>query len=494
MSAPFDFKNYSSQLGKKMINVHSSNKFLTHPDKQKESLKLCLDFNPKCNSSRGSILLIGMFKSGFKRFIKTEEQFNELQKDIDSLFEEIVNMDFVQNELFVEFKSCVEDVQKRGFETYSQYVQNYEIFSAKNIPNHLMYLNSGFIPNYQIPQYQFLPQHPNIKRDFPYNTVEQEEPPRKKPVIHEEKDESMEEKNQSNDEEKIEPNLTEFIKAPIQYFNSLDISLDQKFEFFLTFQESFKNYIQKKENVIDFDEIAIQNIKKSTNEEVKKILENPNLMKKFCEKLFHNRISEAKKNGKLSLGLKKYILKLTGEKMERYPKKNEDALERLVIADLFHEWSSSNQKSEFIEEFDQVINFQNCRIRNSGNILIDAIKNGLIAKVDLSEFIKEIEILFKQMEKYFDGEDPMISLVAQKKYNESLKNENQQLKKEIESLKKTTNENQSIKKVYIVKQEEKLFIKKDEHLTDEKDRQIEALKKICESQDLELKELERKVE
>eukprot|EP01080_Neovahlkampfia_damariscottae_P002555 gene2555-3517_t len=226
-------------------------------------------------------------------------------------------------------------------------------------------------------------------------------------------------------EKKNSKEFKSFIDDPVIFFKKMNVNHDIKKQTFKQFRDIYQKFIKNIEDNDDLKEMMINRIETSRNSEIIKMLNDINLMKKKYKQEFIEVVSKSKKNFGLSKILRKTIFLAMEDKKDDHPNSNEEEVCELVYEDLFIEWSEN--KSEFVEEFDGLLDFKEIAKKYLKPMIFKSIRSGEISNVDYSEFFPEIEEFFEITEKYF-SDDGFVSYYEMKKENESLKEENEFLK------------------------------------------------------------------
>eukprot|EP01080_Neovahlkampfia_damariscottae_P012935 gene12935-7516_t len=224
-----------------------------------------------------------------------------------------------------------------------------------------------------------------------------------------------------------------FIDDPVIFFKKMNVNHDTKKQIFKKFHDIYQKFIKNIKDNDDLKEMMINRIGKSTNSEIIKMLNDIDSLKKHYKQEFIEVVSKSNKFNKI-------IFLAMANKVDDHPNSNQEEISKLVYQDLFIEWSEN--KSEFVKQVDDLLNFKEMSKKNLNPMIFKSIRSGEISNVDYSEFFPEIEEFFEITEKYFtDDEQPdaFVSYYDWKKEIKTLKKENElmkeEMKKEINTLK-----------------------------------------------------------
>eukprot|EP01080_Neovahlkampfia_damariscottae_P002581 gene2581-3543_t len=241
-----------------------------------------------------------------------------------------------------------------------------------------------------------------------------------------ENEKSVEQKEiekKKKEEEEILKKFDEFISQPIEFFKKLKVSYNSKKQHFEVFLNKYQKFAKNIDGNDYLENIMIERLEKSKDSKMIEVLSD-SLRKSYKQK-FIEVVSESKKKLGLpkKLGIKLSLL--VYDKAEEFPDLNEEQLYQLIYEDEFIEWSEN--KSEFMKEFDELVGFDGLSGMDSQPNIFKAIRSGEISGIDYSQFFPELEQFFGTMKKYF-GDDSMEVFLK-------LTNENESLKQQIEILK-----------------------------------------------------------
>ena len=228
----------------------------------------------------------------------------------------------------------------------------------------------------------------------------------------------------------------EFFLGPLEFFQNSNKLFVENRAIFNVFQKRFQLYLKKiKDETLD--EILLKNIEKSENPKIISKLNNKSWLRGKYENDFLQKIEELNKKPATSKELKQANAVIY-TKLSEYVLKHEEEKEKLfqlVFKDLFQEWV--DQKSNFMDFFDEMVNFKS---NSEIDLKLEIIKDIKSGKIQYEDIFFEIERHFKTLSDYFnnlENDDGMKLFISNRFYQEEInvqKKENHALKEKIQQL------------------------------------------------------------
>jgi len=193
-----------------------------------------------------------------------------------------------------------------------------------------------------------------------------------------------------------------FISNPIESFKTSTESFEKKKKNFQSFQKKYFLIKSNPLNSNDLDELIISNMHLSSDSKIQNLLNDQNLFRNYYKNEFIQEIKKIKESSSSSdfKKIRKEIRLMINQKEDEIEDDiSETELSSLVYEDFFEEWVS--KKSNFMNEFDKMIDFENKVKKDSRKIILELIQSGK-QKIDFSEIFSEFEKEMKKVESYFE--------------------------------------------------------------------------------------------